>query len=283
MTKTIRKLQQINERLWNVTTLTAAVAASLGRDGRPIAVLCDETRRMAQAVNAAIDKTLDGGELNMKDVQNMAFQLNFIALNGELEAHRLDTRGGPAAVCAEEIRALATAMQALSYPVAAHSWDAPLRNEADLQNDPVWPKNPLTSMNQNRHTFMCFSIGGHYIVENFDFVLEVAPPHMPDYLECLYEGTAHMKWRKKELPVIDTSKLLCKSCGDPSYIFIKTPWAPLDQTYAVVVDTIYGAASFPFCAPVPPPADNPLSPFVRECWENENGPPVFFMDWAKMA
>ena len=30
-------------------------------------------------------------------------------------------------------------------------------------------------------------------------------------------------------------------------------------------------------------ADMPLAKYVRECWENENGNPFYFMDWIKMA
>lgn len=38
----------------------------------------------------------------------------------------------------------------------------------------------------------------------------------------------------------------------------------------------------PIGKPVEPSADMPLAKYVRECWENENGEPFYFMDWTKM-
>jgi len=53
--------------------------------------------------------------------------------------------------------------------------------------------------------------------------------------------------------------------------------------YAISVDSCDDILYSPVGTPVPPPADMPLSEYVRECWENENGEPFYFMDWVKTA
>jgi chemotaxis signal transduction protein len=282
MTETINKLTSIIDRMWSVTTLIAMTAAPLGRDGMHVAILSDELRRMANALAAVKDKAPD--EYNPKDIQMISCQLDIIMLNGAIEAHRLAERGTQVAVCMDEVRNFALMLQAIAQQTE-QPWDTPLRTEADNHNDPYWPKTPMTSINQT-HPFMCFSIGGHYIVENLDFVLEVAPSVVLDYLKRLhdsYESYTTVKWRKKNLPVLDLPQLLGKSLESPNFIFIRTPWALTDQTYAIAVEHIFGMSMFPISKPVPPPAGHPLTPYVRECWENENGPHIFFMDWSKMA
>ena len=66
------------------------------------------------------------------------------------------------------------------------------------------------------------------------------------------------------------------------YIILRTPWAEECKEYAVVVDDFSCLFYSPIGTPVDPPANMPLTKYVRECWENENGDPFYFMDWVKM-
>ena len=77
------------------------------------------------------------------------------------------------------------------------------------------------------------------------------------------------------VPVINSINL--------KYIILRTPWAEESAEYAVAVDDFVTLFYSPIGSPVPAPTDMPLAEYVRECWENENGDPFYFMDWVKMA
>ena len=87
--------------------------------------------------------------------------------------------------------------------------------------------------------------------------------------------------RNRILPLADGYKLLDKPQEAKTYVIVDTPWdtpwAEQNNRYAVaaLVSCIFLS---PIGNPVNIPGDMPLAKYIRECWENENGEPFYFMD-----
>ena len=269
MDRKLYKLNQIVDRLWTLSAMTAMIAAGLGRDGRGFAVVAEETRKMTDKMQKLAEQAMfEDKEINMNELKDAAQQTMFLALNAAIESHHADEKGKQAAVCAEEIRSLA---YMLTTEIAD---DMPL----DRLPETIipWAKTPLTSIINHNHCFILLKAGDIYIVENLLNIQEVC---------CgLVENESNtITHRRGELPAINVPKYLNKTSEEPVYILIQTPWAEKKNEYAVAIDSFGCLFYSPIGAPVPPPADMPLAEYVRECWENENGEPFYFMDWVKMA
>jgi hypothetical protein len=264
------KLQQISERLWILAAILAQQAVVAGHEGRGFAVLAEETRIMTKRVNHVVERELfDGEAINKKMILELAFQLNLLALNSAIEACRMEAKGRQTAVIAEEIRLLA-------YDIMLLIDEKPEQGRGNAGQS--WPKKPLTTVNRN-YDFLTFSIGGIPIKENLLNIREVLSCHAVDRDK---NGFITL-WNKTEYPVVNPAKKMGKTIEQPIYVILRTTWAAQAKTYAIAADGVEGIISTPLGTPVAPPADMPLAGYVRECWENENGEPFYFMDWAGMV
>ena len=269
MNRNLYKMQQIGDRLWILATNTAMVAASLGRDGRGFAIVAEETRYRSNKLQHLVERAMfENEEIEAEKLKESAQGIMSLALNAAIESHRLRERGKQAAVCAEEIRSLAYALTTIIAD------DMPL----DRLPDAVIPraKSPLTSVMSDSICFILLKTGDTYFVENLLNIEEVF---------CGLGKTKDSKIviRGVEIPVICTQDYLNINNDNPTYVILRTPWVEERNQYAVAVDSFGCLFYSPIGSPVAPPADMPLAEYVRECWENENGDPFYFMDWNKMA
>jgi len=262
------KLQQLSDRLWTCAANTALVAAALGRDGRGFALVAEETRTLSNKVQDYIESVLfEDEEIKMELLKDASYEIMFLAYNAAIESHRLEEKGKQAAVCADEIRSLA---YTLTIEI---SDDMPL--DRHPENIIPWAKTPLTTVISNNLCFFLFEAGGTYFVENLINIQEVC--------YGLTESNNKVIIRSNEIPVVNLLKYLKKESNNQQYIILRAPWADESKEYAVAVDDFVCLFYSPIGTPVPPPVDMPLVKYVRECWENENGNPFYFMDWVKMA
>jgi chemotaxis signal transduction protein len=264
MNRTLWKLDRIGERLWSLATLTATQAAVLANDGKGMAIVAEETRKMANKLIGAVERaTFEDTEIDKNQIKELALQLNLLALNSAFEAYRLGYLGKRAAVCADEVRNLAYEIVCL--------FDKETADKAKQFVHP-WPKNPLTSIDTSEYVHL--DIGGIHVLENLDNVKEVC-----SYMEHK-DGILNL--RGMELPLVDGYRMLGKAQEIPTYVILHTPWAEQNKTYAITADvkcihrTRVGKS-------LSAPKDMPLAKYVRECWENENGELFCFMDWTKMV
>jgi hypothetical protein len=92
----------------------------------------------------------------------------------------------------------------------------------------------------------------------------------------------HISFREQTVRLVDPFRVMGAAKDAASYVILKTPWAEQNKTYAVAVDAVIGLYFSPVGTPVAAPAAMPLAAYVRECWDSENGDPIYFMDWPKM-
>ncbi|MCL2189311.1 MAG: methyl-accepting chemotaxis protein [Defluviitaleaceae bacterium] len=263
MNKTLWKLQSIGERCWMLANLSAQQAATL--DLRGIAVVADETRKMANKINEWVERALfDEAEIEPEKISQIAFNLNMLALNSAIESHNIGVRGKSAAVCADDIRNLANEAALLLG-----------ENEPAVPASYPIPKHPLTSIEQGQ-PFIQFDLGGVIAFEPLGNIKEVIWYYVG-------EGSTptHMNLRGQMLPLVEPFARL-NAPAPRMHVILRTPWAAQNKTYAVAADVI-NIFACPIGTPVPASADMPLAKHVRECWDNENGAPFYFMDWADMA
>jgi len=262
------KLQQISDRLWTCAANTALVAATLGRDGRGFAIVAEETRKLSDNMQSIIEKALfEDEEIKMEILKGAAEMIMLLAYNAAIESHRLEEKGKQAAVCAEEIRSLAYIL------TTEISDDVPLDRQPE--NAIPWAKTPLTTVISNNLCFFLFRAGDIYFVENLINIKELCCGLMENNNKVIVRGN--------ELPLINLLKHLGINSDNCKYIILRAPWAEKNNEYAVAVDDFTCLFYSPIGTPIPPPADMPLAKYVRECWENENGNPFYFMDWVRMA
>ena len=269
MNRTIWKLQQISERLWILAVTITQHAGALGIDGRGFAVIAEETRIITEKVQILIEKALFDDEIICKEnIFPYAKELNMIALNAALESFRLWEKGKQAAVCADEMRKL-------SHEIMVLFEEKPTTFENEIkQMIAPWSKKPLLTVNQNNEQFMLITIAGIPIVENLLFIQEV--------FYGLNEIDGYINLRNRKLPVINGNNIIGKTLENPIYIVLQTSWADEKTEYAIATEKIDFLFHSPIGTPISPPNDMPLSKFVRECWDNENGEPFYFVDWKKL-
>lgn len=261
------KLQQISEKLWILASMLATEAAALGYFGRGFAVVAEETRTMAYKLSQILELALyEEEELDEENLCKIARELHFLSMNCEIEANRLDTKGKKAAVYADDLHTLSRRLGRLLN----EKLDEEMR-----QRVRPWPKKALTSLN-TMYCFLVFRIGDIPVVENLDNVRELI-------IEAT-EADGKIKLRnREELPAVNIARSFGKEKKASSYVILHTPWAAQNKTYAVAADEIEGIYANPIGTPVAPPAQMPLAEYVRECWENENGEPYYFMNWEGMV
>ena len=270
MTRQLWKLQQISERLWILALTITQHAGALGSDGRGFAICAEETRITTEKVQLLVEKALfDNEVISKENILPYANELNTLALNTALESFRLWEKGKQAAVCADEIRKLAYEISML-FVEKPESLDEKIRKMVM-----PWSKKPLLTVNQNNEQFMLINIAGIPIVENLLFIQEI--------FYGLEEAGEYINVRGRKLPIINGNKFLGKSISNPTYIILQTLWEDKKTEYVIAADSCNGLFHSPIGTPILPPEDMPFSKFVRECWENENGEPFYFIDWEKMA
>ena len=264
MNRILWKLDRIGERLWTLARLSATQAAALANDGKELAVVAEETRKMADKVNEVVERTaFDGADIDKEQIVPLALMLNLLALNSAIASFRLGHLGKQAAVCADDVRNLAYEIVCL--------FDKEAADKAKQFIHP-WPKYPLTSINKGEYLHLY--VGGLHILESLDNVKEV----------CGYmvRKDSVINLRGMELPLVDCYKMIGKTQETPIYVIMWTPWAKQNKTYAVTAE-VKGLHFSPIGRHMEPPDDMPLAKYVRECWENENGELFYFMDWTKMV
>jgi hypothetical protein len=245
-------------------------AVMLESKGKGILVVAEETRRLGNRINTALEKAMtEEEELNTDVIQSLAYQLNLLALNCAIEStHIVGSSGKLVVVLAEEIRNLAFEIVCLFDEESAKK-----RRQTVIP----WAANP-SSAAQNGE-FLLFDIGGIQFVEVLANIKEV----LGYYAEQTdRDGNKSIIVRNMEIPVIDGYKMLNKPNAAQAHAVMWTPWAEQNKTYAIAADVLFIFCS-PVGKPISPPAAMPLAKYVRECWENANGEPFYFMDWAKMA
>ena len=268
MNKTLWKLDHTAERLWIVAMLVARESAVLENDGRELAVVADETRKLANRINDMVEKTMFGEEeIKQDELVHVATMLTYLSLNSAIAALRKGQRGKQVAVCAEEVRQMAMGLVSL------------LKGEHARQETIIpLPLYPLSSVD-NRICFLQFSVNGIRFVENVNNIKEVV------YGKWVERTDTCIKVRGTEIPLVDGFQMLGKPQDILNYVILRTPWAEQDKIYAVAsedfsVNTIFYS---PIGRPMNAPYDMPLAAYVRECWEAEDGSPFYFMNWQKMV
>ena len=267
MNKTLWKLDHTAERLWIVAMIIARESAALENDGRELAVVADETRKLANRINSMVERMMfSGEEIKQGELVEVATMLTYLSLNSAIAALRKGQRGKQAAVCAEEVRQMA---MGVIYQLAGE-------DEGPKMSIPL-PRNPLVSID-NRVCFLQFSVAGIRFVENVNNIKEVV------YGKWVERTDTCIKVRGTEISLIDGFKMLGKPREILNYVILRTPWAEQDKLFAVASEDFSTNTIFysPIGRPMDTPADMPLARCVRECWEAEDGPPFFFMDWQKM-
>ena len=79
MNTTLWKLDSIGERLWSTAFTTATVAAVLGSKGRGMAVVAEETRRLANHVKDVVEQVMENEkEINSEKMITYAEQLYYL-------------------------------------------------------------------------------------------------------------------------------------------------------------------------------------------------------------
>jgi hypothetical protein len=267
MNRTLWKLQSIGERLWLLANMFAQQAAI--SDLRGIAVVADETRNMANKINETVELAMfEERAIQPEIIRELAFMLNLLALNCAIESHSIgEARSKAVAVCADDIRTLAKEI------VQLFGDDAP----GVLSSASPVPKNRLTSLDRGQ-AFIYLDIGGIVVAEPLGNIKEIILNYESE--QCT---DTHKNVRGQMLLRVEPHKRLGQSQATAIFAILRTPWANLNKTYAVSVNGVISIDYSPIGTPVPPPADMPLTEFVRECWENENGEPFYFMDWPKLA
>jgi chemotaxis signal transduction protein len=283
MNKKLWRMQRVSERMWILAVMMANNAVALGGSaGRGFAVVAEEARKMAEKMQEAIERALfEDGEINKGMMHDIAYMLNLLAVNSTIEAHHWGEKGRQASVHSEEIRVLA---YTVSKEMSDERNDKEQKEETEgnRQSYMPYPKNPLSTVKEQQKLIL-FTIAGIPVMETLINVKEVGR-----IAEEHNDNRMKLKLRGKELPFINASRILGKPLENSSnssneYIIVRTPWAERDEFYAVAADCFNGIMASPVGTPVEPPADMPLAQYVRECWENENGEPFYFMDWTKMA
>ncbi|MCL1843180.1 MAG: hypothetical protein FWF79_05155 [Defluviitaleaceae bacterium] len=268
MNKTLWKLQTTGERLWLMSNMIAQQAAVLGSDGRGIAVVADEARKMANKYQKIVERSLfEGEEINPDIIRKAAFHLNLLALNSAIECENIGLRSKPAAVCVEDIRNLAYDISVL--------FDEDKTEESGYHGSTPITKDRIKSVNESKG-FLLLNIAGVYVTELITNVKEICWGE--EHLDTCYN------LRGREIPLIDAYKMLGIPCGKRTtytYVILNTPWATQNKLYAVAAEVICIFYSTIGTAKVAP--DNtPLAEYIREYWESENDMPFLFMDWPKM-
>ncbi|MCL2703801.1 MAG: hypothetical protein FWE91_09370 [Defluviitaleaceae bacterium] len=262
MNRILWKLQNAGERLWLLANITAQQSATFEIEGLGLAVVAEETRKMAEKINELVERALfEEKEIQPGHLRDVAFMLNLLAFNSAIESHRMGWRGKPVAVCADDIRSLAYEITKL--------FDG---NTNQLRRCVPLPKNRMTSVDRGID-YLRINIDGIAIAEPLINIKEI----------CFAERTeTHVKLRGMEVPLIDLYKQLGKTQDEPTYIILNTPWAAQNKTYAVTANVTYIFNS-PIGIPTAAPPDTPLAGYIREYWESENGEPFLFLDWPKLT
>jgi len=273
MERKLWKLQQISERMWNLSTMMALEAAGLAEDGRGMAIVAEETRILTKRLCALIERNMfDNEEIDSSSaVHHILADIQFLAINGAIESCRLYEKGKRSAVCADAICTLADEIADILDAKKQGKIFGGTRNH-------YWPKTPLTS-SKERTSMLVFNVAGVDVVENMRFVLEVVTLAV-----LLNSDKTKLTLRGTEINIIDCGKQFGKPSQNPSYVILHTPWAAKDELYAIATDGIAGIIMTPHGTPVAAASSTPPVNSVRECWENENddNAPFYFMDWPTL-
>lgn len=243
--------------------MTATQAAML-ENGKGIAVVSEETRRLGNRINDEVEKVMvDGEELNKDAITALAYQLNLLALNCAIESsYIIGFTGKQAAIYADEIRGLA-------YEIICLFDEASTLKKKQIVSP--WAANPSSAVKNGE--FLLLNAGGFTFVEPLQNINEV--------FFTSERGENSITVRGMKLPLVDVYKKLGEKQDNLTHVIVRTPWAEQNKAYAVTAEVSCIFAS-PIGKPIDTPVDMPLAKYVRECWENENGEPFYFMDWAKM-
>jgi len=261
MNKTLWKLQSAGDRLWLLANTSAQQSATSGLKG--LAIVADETRRMANFIYELVEKALfEEEDVEHEKIGDIAFLLNMLALNSAIESNRYGWQGKAAAVCAEDIRNLAQEVAKLLDINAGLPYD----------NVVLSPKKRILSVDKSQ-CLIQLDIGGVSVVELLDNVKEI----------CWNAERVdnHIKFRGQEITLIDTFEKLGKKQEKATHVLIQTPWAKANKIYAVTANVVHLFYS-PIGTAEDAPRNTPFAEYVREYWESESDVPFLFIDWPEM-
>ena len=274
MNKILWKLHVSGERMWMLANSIAQQSSVMGRDGKGMAVVAEETRNMANKIYEIVERAMfEDEEVEQGKLRDIAFMMNLLALNSAIECSRLGVRGQPAVVCTEDIRTIAYNISILFGEEKSEGYYGytPIPQES-YGITPI-PKDRIKSSDHNNE-FIFLNVAGVHVVELLSNIKEICI--------CLERTDTHVKVRGMDVPLIDCYKALEKTQDEQVFVILHTPWAEQNKVYAVAADVL-GLFFSPTCIPANIPSGIPLAEYVREYWESENDLPFIFMDWTKMV
>jgi hypothetical protein len=277
--------EQYAQKAWALSLALAQEAARAGLYGKGYAVVASETRIMANKLLEYAAEARFGvdNEDTFKGILFYATETGFLAVNTMLEilhvesADEIGVNNKSIAVCAEEVRNLALALNDLAdKPVSV--WQKPF----------VLPEiiSPIES-SRKIDFFFRFSIGGVPLVENALNVVEVCYPRKVDTKGEIFP------LRGMEIPMLDCFRRFNLSCAsldpDRRTVIIINPdyggyYGHRDGECAVLVDDLDVNTIFQsrIAHSVPPKASGVFADCARECWDVVGGDQLVFVDWQKL-
>ena len=277
--------EQYAQKAWALSLALAQEAARAGLYGKGYAIVASETRTLANKLFEYAAEARFGvdNEDTFKGVIDFAFQTGLLSVNAMLEilhveaADEIGISNKGIAVCAEEVRNLALALNDLAdRPVSV--WQKPF----------VLPEiiSPIKSSGKIDFFFR-FSIGGVPLVENALNVIEVCCPLKADTTGEIFS------LRGVEMPIVDCYRRfnLSRASLDPDRqtVIIIHPdcegsYGHKDGDCAVMVDDLDVNTIFQsrIAYSVPPKTGGVFAEFARECWDVAGGDQLIFVDWQKL-
>lgn len=275
----IWKLQIYAERAWRLSMDIAIESAKLPKRGGGLAVVADETRRIANKLYMKLEHIKDGTIID-DDFSSILEQLNLLILNGLIELIKLNEcvsknwDGISVSIILDEIRLfVCDLMELFEYKKIETIEVAELRSYSSITDMSLF--------------LLQASIGGNVFVENIRYIQQVISFAKDDttVFNCK-DNTINLRGMK--IPVVDLysqfqlTKPSAAGNDSTNYaIIINTDWDEPNKLFAVLVDDIISSSIFKTKLGVSSPCRSTIfsSDFVRECWDTTTDRQMLFINW----
>lgn len=275
--KNVWKIQVYSERAWHISSDLAVEAGRLGRNGKGIAIVANESRRIANILFQAIDKIKTSGEFNI-DLSDVLWQMNQLVLNGAIETIRLDELDDSI----HTSKSISVAME--NMRILTNNLVELLDNETVeyIPTPEITQPSPVT----NNMLFLFQSaIGGVHFVENIRYIVELIAYRKNDGIinnEIMLRGT--------KIPVIDCYNkfgLINHKRNENPYgcaAIINVDWYAPDNIYAVLVDDFNTNSIFRSKIGMRSEPKEIVfsSTYIRESWDAAENKQFIFPDWVRI-